>query len=123
IVVSLDGTVGLVRIGLEGAFSSGIRRVVQKTQEVGWALLYELLQSDGIQDTIQAHAKGTTIKHAGTAVDALRFLRPAPPLARYFEDLVSPLLRQKVNLLKSNESLARARDLLLPRLMSGEIAA
>jgi len=123
IVISLDGTVGLVRIGLEGVFSSGIRRVVQKTQgTVGWAFLYELLQSDDIQNTIRAHAKGTTIKHAGTAVDVMRFLRPTVSIIRYFEDQVSPLLRLKLNLLRTNESLAEARDLLLPRLMSGEIA-
>lgn len=123
IVISLDGTVGLVRIGLEGAFSSGIRRVVEKTQgTVGWAFLYELLQSDEIQNTIQAHAKGTTIKHAGTAVEVMQFLRPTISLIQQFDDQVSPLLRQKLNLLRTNESLAAARDLLLPRLMSGEIA-
>lgn len=123
IVISLDGTVGLVRIGLEGAFSSGIRRVVPRAKgAVGWAFLYELLQSDDIQNTIQAHAKGTTIKHAGTAVDAMRFVRPPTSLTRYFEDQAAPLLRQKLNLLRANECLAAARDLLLPRLMSGKIA-
>jgi type I restriction enzyme S subunit len=122
IVISLDGTVGLVRIGLEGAFSSGIRRVVPRAKgSIGWAYLYELLQSENIQNTIQAHAKGTTIKHAGSAVDAMRFVRPPDSLTRYFEDQAAPLLRQQLTLLKVNEYLASARDLLLPRLMSGAI--
>jgi len=124
IVITLDGTVGLVRLGLEGAYSSGIRRVVRTDNcSFGWAFIYELLQSDDIQAIIQAHARGTTIKHAGAAIEAMKFLRPAGTLLGYFEDQVAPMLRQIIQLLKLNSSLAAARKLILPRLMSGEIVA
>jgi type I restriction enzyme S subunit len=39
-----------------------------------------------------------------------------------FEDAVTPMFRQILNLLEQNQKLRAARDLLLPRLMSGEIA-
>ncbi len=45
-----------------------------------------------------------------------------PTLLRSFEDAVSPLRQQITTLLVQNEKLRGARDLLLPRLMNGEIA-
>lgn len=41
---------------------------------------------------------------------------------RLFEETVSPMFRQMANLMEQNEKLRAARDLLLPRLMSGETA-
>ena len=43
-------------------------------------------------------------------------------LRREFQDIVSPLFAQRFALETQNESLHRARDLILPRLMNGEIA-
>jgi type I restriction enzyme S subunit len=39
-----------------------------------------------------------------------------------FEATVAPILNQVGNLMQQNQKLRAARDLLLPRLMSGEIA-
>ena len=39
-----------------------------------------------------------------------------------FNDNVEPFVRQVFLLAKANNKLAKARDLLLPRLMNGEIA-
>jgi type I restriction enzyme S subunit len=47
---------------------------------------------------------------------------PAPNLHREFLDTVSPLHEQMEKLGEMNDRLRSARDLLLPRLMSGEIA-
>lgn len=46
---------------------------------------------------------------------------PSSALLSAFEDRVRPLYRMLVSNLKENETLAQTRDLLLPRLMSGEI--
>lgn len=43
-------------------------------------------------------------------------------ILRLFEDTVSPLHQQMELLKRQNASLAKARDLLLPKLMSGEVA-
>jgi len=50
------------------------------------------------------------------------FVVPDEKLITMFTDYVSPILRQIDALLSQNRKLAKARDLLLPRLMNGEIA-
>lgn len=50
------------------------------------------------------------------------FLVPDERHIRDFEELVSPMFRQILNLMEQNQKLAAARDLLLPRLMRGQIA-
>jgi type I restriction enzyme S subunit len=49
-------------------------------------------------------------------------LIPAGPLLDVFADAVRPMFRQVKTLHSQNQKLRAARDLLLPRLMSGEIA-
>ena len=122
IAITMDGTVGLVRIGLEGAYSSGIRRVVFKDpKRIGWAFVYQLLQSDSIQAIIHAHAKGTTIKHAGSSIGYMIFALPKFNLMEEFEKHAVPLLKQTLCLVQRNKVLERSRDLLLPKLITGEL--
>lgn len=49
------------------------------------------------------------------------FIMPSELLLKEFNEVVSNIYKQKANLEKQNASLARARDLLLPKLMSGEL--
>jgi type I restriction enzyme, S subunit len=107
---------------LSGAYSTGIRKVVVRDQSrLGWSFLYHLLLSDSIQAIIQAHARGTTIKHAGSAVAALEFLSPPPALVQRFEYVSAPMLKLTLTLKSEVEILHRTRDLLLPRLLSGQV--
>jgi type I restriction enzyme S subunit len=122
IAITLDGTVGLVRIGLKGAYSTGVRKVVIKDQShLGWGFVFCFLRSDFAQATIHAHAKGTTIKHAGGAVEALEFVCPPRENMVRFEEVAEPLINKILNLEHSNDVIRRSRDLLLPRLLSGQL--
>lgn len=124
IALTLDGSVGLVRIGLSGAYSTGIRKVLARDQaRLGWAFIYLLLLSEQVQSTIRAHAKGTTIKHAGSAVAALEFVSPPARLVERFEALAAPMLKQTLALNDRIRNLRRTRDLLLSRLLSGQLEA
>lgn len=69
-----------------------------------------------------AHTSGTTVLHLGKdAIPAYQFLLPHEQLIAAFEELLTPLRsRQKVNHAEL-VTLAETRDLLLPRLMSGEL--
>lgn len=122
IAITMDGTVGLVETGLFGAYSSGIRKIVPRSGCVlESAFIYYLLRSDQIQGTIVSHAKGTTIKHASSSIQHLVYLHPPTEVLKEFEKRASPLLKQKRILEKQSEQLAKARDLLLPRLMDGSL--
>jgi type I restriction enzyme S subunit len=121
IAITLDGTVGIVRIGMEGCYSTGIRKVVIKDNRLAWSFAYCLLKSEHIQRIIRAHAKGTTIIHAGAAVDKMNFALPPLPLMKAFDNLASFLLKKILNLQATNTNLRRTRDLLLPKLISGDL--
>jgi type I restriction enzyme S subunit len=53
---------------------------------------------------------------------AAEILVPKPAIQREFRLFVEPLIDQREILQSQNYKLRAARDLLLPRLMSGEIA-
>jgi type I restriction enzyme S subunit len=52
-----------------------------------------------------------------------RILIPEQTIRRVFEDLVSPVHRQIYSLSRHSRALQQARDILLPRLMNGEMVA
>jgi len=122
IAVTLDGTVGIVQVGLTGAYSTGIRKViVQDSEQLSWAYVYFLLKSARIQGIIKAHTRGTTIQHASSAIDHMTFVCPPPNLMRTFDSYTSLLLRSMLNIMHRNAILRHTRDLLLPKLISGEL--
>jgi type I restriction enzyme S subunit len=55
-------------------------------------------------------------------IGSVEIAMPSPTLLEQFEFFAEPLYEQVTNLVVQNERLRSARDLLLPRLMSGEIA-
>jgi type I restriction enzyme S subunit len=71
ILLTLDGTIGAVRKGLEGIYSTGVRKVSFRENKNSNSLLYHLLQSEEIQHTIDVYASGSTIKHASSAIPYL----------------------------------------------------
>ena len=122
IAITLDGTVGRVRIGLQGAYSSGIRKVsIQDTEHLSWSFLHHLLLSEHIQNVISAHARGTTILHAGSAINHMTFVLPTKELVKAFDHIAGPLLTYILNLTQTIETLRNTRDVLLPRLISGDL--
>jgi type I restriction enzyme, S subunit len=86
------------------------------------AFLYCLLQEKQ-QELVNSVGDGSTQKNLNTeAVGRLRVLLPdADALLDAFTSAVDPLFQQLLNLTRQNQKLRAARDLLLPRLMSGEL--
>ena len=56
-------------------------------------------------------------------IGAAEILVPAESVVMLFEEFAEPVCRQVASLTEENDKLRAARDLLLPRLMNGEIAA
>jgi type I restriction enzyme S subunit len=122
IIITLDGTVGKVAMGFEGCYSSGLRKIVYKTDLIKRSFTYLTLLSANIQGTIQSHAAGTTILHASSSIKFMKILMPKENLLQNFENLVNPMLDEILLLKDKNKILQETRDLLLPRLISGKLS-
>jgi type I restriction enzyme S subunit len=113
------------RIGLAArpvAFNQDLK-AIRALPGVDSLFLYHALdaQRDQIRDKAGEASHGT--KKLDTAVlSEVPILVPPEPVQRQFRDYVAPLHAQWDNLDQQIEHLRSARDLLLPRLMSGEIA-
>lgn len=120
ILVSLDGTIGIVRIGMEGAYSSGIRKVVCNNSLIK-GFTYAFLKSINGQNQIKTYAKGSTILHASSAIPKLKFKIAINSDTEVLLNELNSMLLLIINLTKQNDKLKQSRDILLPRLMSGTI--
>jgi type I restriction enzyme S subunit len=54
-------------------------------------------------------------------LEGLQVIIPPKKILIAFEEKITPLMYQILNNLLENQALAKSRDLLLPKLMSGEI--
>ena len=67
---------------------------------------------------------GTTVIHLGKSdIDTIEVLQPGRAVLRAFADIAEPLLDQSVNNALQGRTLAQTRELLLPKLMTGEVRA
>lgn len=121
ILISLDGSPGIVKFGFEGCYSAGVRKAVSKKDDISCVFIFTLLNSQYIQGLINSHATGTTILHAGSAVKKMKFALPSDEVLYKYNESESKKFELILNLLDQNRLLKEARDILLPRLMTGMI--
>ena len=87
--------------------------------EVPLYFLHQWLKAN--VETFILHASGSTFKEISKGVfKGLDFLRPASSVVQRYEQAVSPIADQLLNLQRRNQTLRRTRDLLLPKLLSGD---
>ena len=121
IVLFLDATIGIVKMGLEGAYSTGMRKLVIKNDNINQPFLYCLVKSNRIQRIIETFATGTTILHAGKSIKHMNFVLSDKKTMDDFGKIGNPIISIILTNLKEIEYLTNLRDTLLPKLMSGEI--
>lgn len=121
IVLSLDATIGIVKIGLKGAYSTGMRKLVIKNDNITKVFLYCLVKSKRIQNIIETFATGTTILHAGKSITHMDFVLPDAKTMKKFNKIGEPIFLKILKNKKEITKLINLRNLLLPKLMSGEI--
>jgi type I restriction enzyme S subunit len=92
--------------------------------DYGQALLYFWLSSDLAMEEMRIKGTGVAIPGLNsTQVKSLTTLVPASNVARAFDTLVEPVISRILANCNEAQSLAKLRDLLLPKLISGEIRA
>jgi len=73
-------------------------------------------------DIIKGRANGTTFQEISKAnFRPIPLVVPCNPILKFFDQQVSNIHEQIVNNLQQNQTLATLRDILLPKLLSGEI--
>jgi len=109
--------------GEEGLFSADLFRVrPSEGSSVGRTFLYHALRVPRLRGAVVGYTGGTTVNHL--SVEGLR--RPTcvvPPseLTSAFDRLVRPMLDLEEQLVDESRTLARLRDWLLPKLISGQL--
>ena len=84
--------------------------------------MYGMFRWSGFADEVKQHANGANVLHLlPDRISDYRFALPPATLMQQFADLVGPMLRQGDVLTEKNEALRTTRDLLLPKLISGEL--
>jgi len=103
-VISMD----LVRIASRGSLSE--------------TYLYAMLRWSGFADEVKQYANGANVLHLlPDRIKEYRFICPPPDIAARFGEIVLPMLLVRDSFEQRNTTLRRTRDLLLPRLISGEV--
>jgi len=121
ILVSLDGTIGRVFIGGAGGHSGGIRRVVERHDFIKKSLILCFLKSPKFQSDLESFSGAeTTIKHAGGAIEHIRFALQ-DDVCKKFGVAFDPLFQKIVSNISQVQTLSSLRDSLLPKLMKGEV--
>ena len=120
VMVSCIGTVGVVSI------SSCLCQTNQQINSVVFnkpvARYYSCFALKGLKPRLEGMGGGATMGNTNkTKFNALSILIPDIKILTSFHDTVEPVFSQIETLTRYNEMLSQARDLLLPRLMSGEI--
>jgi type I restriction enzyme S subunit len=84
--------------------------------------LFTFFNTENAQSQVLNFAAGAAQPNISPGqIESIKFLLPAESLFSTFIESCQPLFDQRLVLLEQNEKLKQARDLLLPRLMNGEI--
>jgi type I restriction enzyme, S subunit len=119
ILFSVRAPVGRINIAnTRMVIGRGLSAIRHKAGYQGFA--FHLLKENFKEEDTMG---GGTIFKSVTKNDMERisFMLPVEALTQQFEQLVGPSEKQIENLTKKNTTLRRTRDLLLPRLISGEV--
>ena len=121
LLVSCIGTVGVVSLTSELCqFNQQINAVIPGEDFLRYYSYFALKE---MKPRLDAIGGGVTMANVSKGkFESMGVLRPASALLRNFDEFSSPVFNQIKVLGQQNQKLRAARDLLLPRLMSGELA-
>ena len=86
------------------------------------SFIYYLACTNNFREHTYALTTGTTVLHLNkNAIPSFSFVRPPKELIRLFDDAARPILESIRRSLQCTDSLAVLRDVLLPKLVSGDV--
>lgn len=120
VLFSSRAPIGYIAIAAgEVTTNQGFKSVVPKP-EIGTPFVYFFLKNT--LPVIEGMASGSTFKEvSGSTMKNAPAVIPDAETLTKFSDFCAPIFKQQRTLEEQNQSLAKLRDSLLPKLMSGEI--
>jgi type I restriction enzyme, S subunit len=120
ILVSCIGTVGVVSMNAaEAQTNQQINAVVPNDEH---SSLYGFFALQDLRPRLEAIGGGVTMANVSKGkFESVPFLIPSSDIQQSFDELAEPMFCQILKLADANQKLAKARDLLLPRLMDGRL--
>jgi len=120
IQVSCIGTVGIVTMNLfKAQTNQQINSVIPKKDIYRY---YSYFCLSRLKPLLEAIGGGSTMANVNkNKFENLNIIIPNEDILKKFYEAVDSVFKQIATLLQQNQKLAQARDLLLPRLMSGAI--
>lgn len=116
------GKVGIAEQDIDAVFASYLIRVRPTDDRLRPYFLFHLLDSPAYQGYISGASTGTTRKSASAGVITdFQFVLPPKKLVANFEARAATFRGMLTTLLQQIQNLRRTRDLLLPRLLSGQV--
>ena len=116
------GKVGIVEADIEAVFASYLIRIQPRDHAITPYFLFYFLSSDRYQAFVSGASTGTTRKSLSAPLITSAHLAVPPPATQAaFVDAVAPLREHLNVLVGTNATLRATRDLLLPRLISGDV--
>jgi len=120
VMLTSRATIGVIAINThEACTNQGFITCLPNDRVPLYFLFHWLIEN---VPTFQRMASGATFKEISRGVfKTIEFLQPSPEIVRHFEKAATPLAEQALTHQRKIQNLRRTRDLLLPRLLSGQV--
>ncbi len=116
------GKVAIIEKDINAVFASYLIRLKLRSTFLSPYYLFYALLDARYQNYVDGASTGTTRKSASAGVITdFGLVIPTQDVRKSFEELITSLRKSLNNLLEKNANLRQTRDLLLPKLISGEI--
>ena len=124
ILLSLTGNVGRVCLVYDGPFLLNQRvSKLAPAEAFDWAMTYCMFRESEMRVKLEQLSNGAAQQNLSPVLASkMQLVRPPRELRQRFAELAEPMVRSIVRLYSTIQNLRRTRDLLLPRLLSGQVA-
>lgn len=122
ILLSLTGNVGRVCLVYDGPFllNQRVAKLVP-VDNFDWAMTYCVFRDPEMRAKLEQLSNGVAQQNLSPVLASkTEFVRPPRELRQRFAAFAEPMVRRIVQLYSTSQNLRRTRDLLLPRLLSGQ---
>lgn len=120
-----NGKIGLMQILRKGEVGFGSTEfIIFRSKTLTPEFVYFLSRNQSFRQNAINSMVGASGRQRvdNKCFDSFLFLHPPQSILEQFSDITSPMVRQIFKLNNHNQTLRRTRDLLLPRLISGQLS-